>query len=132
MSDDTGVSLLIHIEGLLREKDLRDQQRFDAQTEALKAALLAAQTATSAALAAAKEAVVKAEAGVNERLKLLNELRDGVATVAQFNALAEKLTDLAARVDRTEGRAGGLNASWGYLIGAAGLIAAVIAIVTSH
>lgn len=132
MPDDTGVPLLDHIRALLHEKDQRDEQRFLAQTKAVEAAFLAQQTATSAALLAAKEAVTKAEVAADKRFELLNELRVGVATTEQLEALEKQLNDLAARVDRTEGRSGGLHAGWGYLVGAAGLISVIVVVVTRH
>jgi hypothetical protein len=71
-----------HLRDLIDERDLRYQQRFDAQNIAL-----------SAAAATAKEAVEKAESSVNDRLTLLNELRQGVATTEQLAAL-EKIVDV--------------------------------------
>lgn len=47
---------------------------------------------------------------------------------ARFAVLAEKIDSIASRLDRGEGRSGGLGAGWGYLVGAAGLVAAIIAI----
>lgn len=113
-----GVSVLEHVLALLAERDRRYQQRFDDQT-----------TAINAALQAAKEAVAKAEHAAEKRFELLNELRDGVATAEQLDALEKLVSDLAARLDRIEGRSTGLNAGWGYLVGAAGVAAAVIAII---
>jgi hypothetical protein len=80
-----------HIEDLLRERDLRQQQRFDAQTIAL-----------ADARNAAKEAVEKAEDGVNERLALLNELRHGVATTDQLEALRTLMDVLDSRLQTLE------------------------------
>ena len=113
-----GVSVLEHIIALLNERDRRYQQRFDDQT-----------TAINAALQAAKEAVTKAESAAEKRFELLNELRDGVATAEQLDALEKVVGDLAARVDRFEGRSTGLSAGWGYLVGAAGVVGAVIAVI---
>jgi len=57
-------TLRAHVVAILNERDRRYQQRFDAQEQAM-----------SAALTAAKEAVDKAEAAIGERLTLLNEFR---------------------------------------------------------
>jgi hypothetical protein len=108
--------------------DLRYQQRFDAQKEALSAAFAAQETATNAALAAQKEAVTKAEAAANERFKLLNELRSGVATKEQVEALALRLSDLKERLDKSEGHGAGLNAGWIYLLGAVAAIGTVVSL----
>lgn len=125
------VSLLDHIRSLLLQMDLRYQQRFDAQQKALDAALLAAKEAVQTALLAAKEAVIKAEVATENRLTLLNELRSGVATKEQMEAMAERLADLKERLDRLEGRSGGASALWGYIVGAAGVVAAVVATIVA-
>ena len=48
--------------------------------------------------------------------------------LSRDQANADKTDALAARADRTEGRSGGLNSGWGYLIGAIGLLATIIMI----
>ena len=49
-------------------------------------------------------------------------------TLARAQSNADKIDALATRIDRTEGRSTGLNAGWGWLIGAVGLIGALISI----
>lgn len=66
---DGRITLREHIEALLEQKDIRDQQRFDAQGQALTAALLAQQTAVTAAMAAAEKAVTKAEVATERRFE---------------------------------------------------------------
>lgn len=66
---------------------------------------------------------------INERLKLLNELRDGVATKEQLEALEKVVDDLKDRLNKSDGKTSGQDKSWGYLIGFIGLISAVVAIV---
>jgi len=58
-----------------RERDLRYEQRFAAQQEALGAALDAAEKAVAAALAAADRAVSKAEVANEKRFDSVNEFR---------------------------------------------------------
>ena len=83
--------------------DLRYQQRFEAQSDALAAAFLSQQTAmqtafvvaekaVQAALAAADRAVSKAELAADKRFEALNELR---------NMLNETLTTLMTRGEAT-------------------------------
>jgi DNA-binding transcriptional regulator YbjK len=142
------VDVLGHILALLTERDRRDeerdrryQERFDAQTKALDAAFLAQQTAasnallsqekaTGAAMAASEKAITKAEMATDNRLTLLNELRGGVATREQLEALAARLADMKERFDELKGRGAGANALWGYIAGAVGLLIAVAAFVT--
>lgn len=106
--------------------DLRYQQRFDAQADALAAAFLsqqvamktaleAAKEAVQAALAAADRAVSKAELAADKRFEALNELRqmlnDMVSTlitrveaVQRFDSMTEKLDAGTHRVDTLEAR----------------------------
>ena len=90
--------------------------------------------------AVAEKAVTKAEVSTEKRFEAINDFRmlvadqtKGFISRGEFEALrdggSERLRDLAARVDRSEGKSTGLNAGWGYLVGALGLIATVIAIV---
>ena len=129
------VSLKEHLEALLVEKDKRDQQRFDAQGQALTAALLAAEKAVQTALVAAEKAVTKAETANEKRFESVNEFRKTLSDQAasfpsrvELQALAERVSDLATRMDKTEGRSTGLNAGWGYVVAAAGIIVAVLAV----
>jgi hypothetical protein len=103
---------------LLAEADLRYQQRFDAQNTALDAARVAAKEGVTTALIAAEKAVTKAEVATENRLTLLNELRSGVATKEQMDALAERVSDAKERLDKLEGRATGFSASWAILVAA--------------
>lgn len=110
------VSLRHYVEALFREKDLRDEQRFDAQA-----------IATQAALAAVKEAGAKAENASEKRFDAVNEFRrtltDQAATFVsrvEFNALKE-------RMDRNDGKASGISALWGIIVAIGGLVAAGVA-----
>ena len=106
--------------------DLRYQQRFEAQGDALAAAFLsqqkametalqAAKEAVQAALAAADRAVSKAELAADKRFEALNELRqmlnDMVATlitrveaVQRFDGITEKVDAHGRRTDALEAR----------------------------
>lgn len=60
--------------------------------------------AINIALAAAKESVIKAENAAERRFELLNELRQGVATKEQLEALDKVVDDLKTSRDSTEGK----------------------------
>lgn len=119
-----------HVLTLLRQKDLRDEQRFQAQNQAINAALLAA-----------KEAAARAETANDRRFDSVNEFRAALddktrsqvssdrfeSVVDAFNA---RLRELAARVDKTEGKSTGLNAGWSILVAAVLLAIAVISFVS--
>jgi hypothetical protein len=116
----SGVSVLDHVMAILGERDIRYQQRFDAQT-----------TAIAAAMAAAGSAADKTDIAIDKRLDLLNELRGNVATKDEVNALEKLVNVLTSRLERIEARGAGLNDGWKYLIGAVALVGSVIAIVVN-
>jgi hypothetical protein len=95
-----------HFEAVLAERDLRYQQRFDAQEKALDAALASAEKQVNQALTSAQQAVDKAEAAAERRFASVNEFRaqlgDQVRTFApreyvdsQLQAVSQRLVDLA-------------------------------------
>lgn len=129
------------VERRFGDTDLRYQQRFDAQTQALNAALAAAKEAVATAMIAAEKAVAKAEAASEKRFESQNEFRGQLSdqtktfvSRAEFDAVRDasqaKLNDLASRIDKSEGKSVGLNSGWAYLISAVSLIGAAITIVT--
>lgn len=102
MSDETR-----HIREILDERDRRYEQRFQGQEKALG----------------------ESKEDLKARLDLLNELREGVATRAELAALEKVVEDLRDRINLREGKTSGFSSGWGILLGAVGLIAAVIAII---
>lgn len=80
-----------HLRQLMDERDLRYQQRFDAQNLALEAARMSI-----------KEGTERALASMNGRLELLNELRTGVATSEQLEALEKLLISQSNRIQVLE------------------------------
>jgi hypothetical protein len=122
------IPVLDHLMALLAEKDLRDQQRFEAQSSAITAALLAAEKAVS-----------KAETANERRFESVNEFRSTLSDQAatfiartEFDAFRERYAEghatLMARVDKAEGRTSGAGALWGYLAGAIGILVAIVSL----
>lgn len=112
----------------------------DSQAEKVAIALAAADKAVSAALAAAEKAVGKAEISNEKRFESLsaittNSMEQHKAFVSRAEietmrvGLSEKIDALKEFALRSEGKGAGLNASWGYLLGAIGLASAVITII---
>jgi len=140
------VPILDYIRALLAEKDLRDQQRYDAQTKAVETAMAAQQTAMRAALDAAdklnatiitnqKEAVAKAEIAAEKRFDLLNELRMGVATQEQFQALEKLVAKLAEEVAAAQASVSGGATTRSTFFAIGGLIiagASVVILLIAH
>ncbi len=108
------------VETLQKEIDRRYEQRFVAQETAMSAALAAAEKAVAAALAAAEKAVIKAEVAADKRFDSVNEFRGQLAdqaatfmprteTALALLALTEKVDLAAAKLDKLEGNAVGIN-----------------------
>lgn len=105
------------------------EQRFTDQDKAVQAALLAT-----------KEAITKAETAAEKRFDGVNEFRrtlsDQTATfiprqeyTVQHESLEKLVSDLADRMNRSDGKGAGINAGWGYMAGAVGLAATIISVV---
>jgi hypothetical protein len=129
----SSVPLKEHFEALLAEKNNRDQQRFDAQGQALTAALLAQEKAVQTAMVAAEKAVAKAETANEKRFESVNEFRktlsDQTASFpsrVELNALADRVTDLGTRMDKSEGRTTGLSDGTKLLLQLGGLLIAAV------
>lgn len=97
------ISVLDHFTTLLNEMDLRYQQRYDAQTKALEAALLAADKAVQAALLAAEKAVIKAETAAERRFESVNEFRGQLGDQAKtFMPRAEYIVQHQSLSDKVD------------------------------
>jgi hypothetical protein len=96
-----------------QQMDLRYQQRFDAQGEAVNAALTAAEKAVNAALIAADRAVAKAEVAAEKRFEAVNEFRGTLADQAtmllprseadaRFSSIAERWDQFSGALSKIE------------------------------
>lgn len=121
-------SLKEHVEALMNERDRRYEQRFQAQEAAVKAAIHSADRANS-----------KAEAAMEKRFDGVNEFRQTLSDQAgqfitrqevetMFKPLDSKVDENKDTLKEIVGRASGLHASWGYTVGAVGIVAAVVAV----
>jgi hypothetical protein len=133
-------TLHAHVQQRMNSLQMLLDERYATQTKAVESAFSAADRAVNAALLAAEKAVGKAESAAEKRFDAVNEFRGQLADQAstfmpraeaetRLQALAEKIDDLATRIDKSEGRGTGLNAGWVYLLAA---IAAVGTIITVY
>jgi hypothetical protein len=113
-----------HWQDMLAEMDKRYEQRFQAQ-----------KSATEAALASTSQAIEKSDRSTELRFDSVNEFRTTLSDQARdfarnsdIHALNEKIGALTGRLDRSEGKGSGLNSGWGYLVGAACFVAALVAV----
>lgn len=133
--------------GLMNERDVRYGQRFAEIIEAQRVA----KDAVGTALLAQQQAVQRAEEANDKKFEqLANQRRvsddkSGLMmpraeaeqrynaldqkTQQLLAALNEKITDMAARIDRTEGRSGGFSAGWTYLVAAVIATGVVVGII---
>lgn len=132
-------TLRVHVQSLIDAAAALNTQRFTDTDKAVQAALVAQEKAVAAALAAAERAVNKAEMAAEKRADAANEFRGQLADQAarlmprseaeqRIATVADKIDALAARVDKTEGRSGGINAGWLIIAAAITAIAAVVSI----
>jgi hypothetical protein len=95
------------------EFDLRYQQRFDAQQQALSAALVAGEKAVNAALISAERAVAKAESAAEKRFESVDEFRQTLTDQAQtfltrvegearFESATEKVQSNSGQISKIE------------------------------
>lgn len=144
MTKQPTISLQEHLEKLAAERermndrldaerDLRYQQRFQAQNEAVSAAMAAAEKAIAAALIAAEKAVGKAEVATEKRFDAVNEFRQSLNDIAALQVgraeyqaghanLAEKIDSLAKSIDTGAGRSAGTSATWATIAVGAGIV----------
>lgn len=91
------------LRALMDERDVRYEQRFQAQQKALQDALLAAEKAVSTAMASADRAVLKAETAAEKRFEGVNEFRATLADqAARLMPRAEAEVSLAAMREKVD------------------------------
>jgi hypothetical protein len=133
--------------GLRQELEWRLEQRVNALERLTDAKLANLSTRIDAhaervvlALAAADKAVSKAETATEKRFESVNEFRQTLSdqtrsfiSKVEFEAMRDtnvaRIADLASRLDKTEGKAVGLNAGWVYLLGGLSVVAALVSLV---
>jgi hypothetical protein len=122
-----------------------ERRYLDAQIQGVKETfwnlLKSEKDAIGVALSAADKAVLKAEAAAEKRFESVNEFRETLSDQQRtfvlksevdyrFAAIEEKLTLATATLIETRGKGNGMNAAWGYIIGAAGLLAALASVIS--
>jgi hypothetical protein len=88
-----------------------------------------ADKAVQAALASQEKAIIKAENAAEERFKLLNELRSGVATTEQLEALEKVVDDVKGRLNTSDGQTKGSQITKGNLMAYIGVAVAIVSVV---
>lgn len=109
------------------ERDKRTEQLSLADKTAIAAALQAQKEAAGATYESITAAIAKSEVGFTKQI-------DGLGTlIASITAgFDSKISDLTARLDRGDGHGSGLKDGWGYIVGAGGLLLALVTFVASR
>jgi len=110
-----------YLEVVIDGNDRRYQQRFEAQEASNKYV-----QEKSNEFRGSLEDIGKKQMPRTEAESLIRSAMERSEIGARTNS--EKIDALQARMDRNEGRGGGFNSSWGFLVGAVGLIATLIMI----
>lgn len=126
----------------MHEKDLRDQQRFDAQEKAVGDALAGQEKSVTAALNAAERAVLKAETAAEKRFESINEFRgqlgDQAATLMPrqeatvlLDALGGRVFALESRMNKATGHGTGVEDARALLLGVLVLLVAAVGVIVA-
>lgn len=111
------------IQTQFRERDVRVEQTARDTKVAVDAALQAAEKARTSSNEAFDKSIFKSETATTKQIDQL-----AVQMNTSTNGLMIQITDVKERLTRIEGKGEGMHAGWGYLVGAIGLIGAIIAI----
>jgi hypothetical protein len=130
-------TLYVHLSRIVEDLDKRQTLDINGKFQLLNTALLAVEKSAAAALASSAMANQKAENAMEKRFEGVNEFRGAMgdqatrfitrAEVEQRMAASDKETaGVVSRLDRIEGRGGGLKDGWGWIAGIIGLIFAAM------
>lgn len=128
-----------HILTLIAGNDRRYEERFAASQKALELGLAGQKSEISAALASADRAVLKAETATEKRFESVNEFRGTLDNQQRtliprsevdvmVKGLEEKIAQLTKQIDGLAATRAGVIGGWGYAVGLAGVILAVVTI----
>jgi hypothetical protein len=125
---------LAHIEDLAKERNLRYQQRFEAQEKAVATLLTAQEKALLAALSAQKEAVERANSATERRFDSVNEFRQTLSDQArdlmprlECESRIKQISDEIAVLRGTA--RGGATSLMAWVVGSVGLVTGVIGLI---
>lgn len=114
---------------LMDERDKRYESKFGDSEKAVASALAAQKEMTGGAFVSSEKAIVKAEESQksynvshNDLIRKMDEQNKAtmprLETESRFAAMEEKITTLKASVDIRTGSGSGMQALWGWIMGA--------------
>ena len=105
------------------ERDIRTEQTARDSKVAVDAALQAQKEAAGAQNESNAASISKSEAAFTKQIDQI-----GVIINTTTKGTDEKIEDIKTRITQIEGRATGRGDSWGYIVGAGGIVIVIIAI----
>lgn len=115
---------------LMNERHQQYKELRDMQKEAVDAALIAQKEQTAAAFIASKEAIIKqehAQTAYNTSHNDLLKKQESMIPRPEFDRVMESVTE---KIDDMRGTSSaGLKQGWGYLVGAIGIILAILGLI---
>lgn len=114
----------------LKNLESKLDERAVAQKQALDAALAAAKSAVDSAFAASEKAISKAEDSQRDYNKTIVELQKDIVSLKESRSSSGG-KDQAHSIDKQDNNYG-KSAIWSYIVGAIGMIAAVLTLVLKH
>lgn len=123
------------------------QNMIDALRNNFEGQIQAAKEALAANMASQEKAVTKAEMATEKRFEGVNEFRAQLSDQASrfmprteaeawSSSNADKISSLASRMDRLEGRSGGIAAGWGVIVSvvvvATGILGAIMVLIGNN
>jgi hypothetical protein len=115
------------IETQFTERDTRSERESKDNKVAVDAAFAAQKEAASEQNKSNTLAISKSETSTSETINKLAELFKTTT-----DALSANITDLKERITRIEGKSRGRDDVWGYVVGALGVIVAIVAVLAQH
>lgn len=122
---------------LLEEKTSALEKAIAVQKIHADQLISAQKEAIAAAMAAADRAVTKAETAAEKRFESVNEFRAAMGDRERafmprselevlIGGLHNRVNELTARIDRSDGRKTGFGDGWGWAVGAVGLVVGLV------
>jgi hypothetical protein len=119
-------TLRVHLQSQIAALDRLTEARSLAQDERVALALTSAQTAVTKA----ETATEKRFESVNEFRRTLSDQTQEFVTRREFEQIrdtnAERIREMQTRLDKTEGRSGGLQSGYGYLVAGIGAVVVIV------
>jgi hypothetical protein len=80
-----------------------------------------------------EKSIIRSDVVLNDRFASVNEFRSALSdqtrtfiSRTEYSLMSDRIDKIEARINTSEGKSSGINAGWGYLVGAIGVVIAVV------